>query len=61
MDDLGEMLTSNKTYYAKKSEPTPAATAASELSVQCQHCNKSFKKKTNLQLHIEKVCLEAAM
>ena len=67
MDDLGDILSKPKpVYYAKKSDPTltarerkqqqEAAAAEGESGLlQCEQCKKQFKKRCNLQLHIEKV------
>jgi hypothetical protein len=71
MDDLGDLLSKPKpVYFAKKSEPVAgkrdkaAAAAAAAASsdaddesgmLHCGQCKKQFKKKCNLQLHVEKV------
>lgn len=64
MDDLGDLLSKPKVYYARKSEPHRAMKASmcsqpvsstDEGPVDCDMCHKSFKRRTNLQLHMEKV------
>lgn len=50
MDDLGDLLSKPSVYFAKKSSPQKMAE-----KIICHICNRTFKKVTNLQLHMEKV------
>ncbi len=69
MDDLGDLLSKPSVYYAKKSDPKAARNRPVEDSsddedapgvnpaavIPCSKCSKTFKRATNLQLHMERV------